>query len=153
LRRGTASSARAAQFDKRPSCGGYTVSVRRSDIGKVGKIRAGSQLAKSSATPRSERDRLSGKKLGISRWHIVRGNCAEDLAVESEQDAVRGLAQAHRPVEHRVENRREIAGRAVDDPQHLGGRGLLLQGLAGLGDQPRVFDRDDRLRRCGRSSD
>ena len=35
-----------------------------------------------------------------------------------------GLAQAHRPIEHRVEHRREIAGRRIDDPQHLGGRGL-----------------------------
>ena len=31
--------------------------------------------------------------------------------------------------------------------KHLGGRGLLLQGLARLGDQPRVLHRDDRLRR------
>ena len=31
--------------------------------------------------------------------------------------------------------------------KHLGGRGLLLQGLARLGDQPRVLHRDHRLRR------
>ena len=31
--------------------------------------------------------------------------------------------------------------------QHLGGRGLLLQRLARLGDQPRVLHRDHRLRR------
>ena len=31
--------------------------------------------------------------------------------------------------------------------KHLGGRGLLLQRLARLGDQPRVLHRDDRLRR------
>jgi len=35
-------------------------------------------------------------------------------------------AQRHRLVEHRIEHRGEIAGRAVDDLQHLGGRGLLL---------------------------
>jgi len=29
-----------------------------------------------------------------------------------------------------VEHRGEIAGRGIDDTQHLGGRGLLLQGLA-----------------------
>ena len=39
----------------------------------------------------------------------------------------RGLAQAHRLFEHRVEHRREVAGRGIDDLQHLGGRGLLLQ--------------------------
>ena len=31
--------------------------------------------------------------------------------------------------------------------KHLGGRGLLLQSFARLGDQPRVLHRDDRLRR------
>ena len=56
------------------------------------------------------------------------------------------LAQPHCLFQHRVEHRREIAGRGVDDLQHLGGRGLLLQCLARLGDQPRVLHRDDRLR-------
>ena len=35
----------------------------------------------------------------------------------------------------------------IDDAEHLGGRGLLLQGLARLGDEARVLHRDDRLRR------
>ena len=39
----------------------------------------------------------------------------------------------------------EVAGRGVDDLQHLGGRGLLLQSLARLGEEPRVLHRDDRL--------
>ena len=46
-----------------------------------------------------------------------------------------------------VKHRREIAGRAVDDPQYLRGRGLLLQGFAGLGQKARVLHRYDRLRR------
>ena len=54
-------------------------------------------------------------------------------------------ADAQRLVQYSVEHRREVAGRAVDDPKHLGGRGLLLQRLACLGDQPRVLHRDDRL--------
>ena len=37
------------------------------------------------------------------------------------------------------------ARRRIDDLQDLGGRGLLLQCLAGLGDQPRILDRDHRL--------
>ena len=57
-----------------------------------------------------------------------------------------GFAQPHRLLQHRVEHRREVAGRGVDDLQYLGGRGLLLQGLARLGHQPRVLHRDDRLR-------
>ena len=47
--------------------------------------------------------------------------------------------------QHRVEHRRQIAGRGVDHLQHLSGRGLLLQRLALLGDQPRVLHRDHRL--------
>ena len=50
-------------------------------------------------------------------------------------------------VQHRVEHRREVTGRGIDDLQHLGGRGLLLQGLARLGQEPRILHRDDRLRR------
>src|SRR3954462_9329421 len=50
-------------------------------------------------------------------------------------------------LQHRVEHRREIAGPRIDDLQHLGGRGLLLQRLARLGQQPRILHRDDRLRR------
>ena len=70
---------------------------------------------------------------------------AEHLAVVELQTAASGAAEAVRLFEDRVEHRREIAGRAVDDLQDLGGRGLLLQRLARLGDQPRVLDRDDRL--------
>ena len=39
------------------------------------------------------------------------------------------------------------AGRRVDDLQYLGGRGLLLQSLARLGQEPRILHRGDRLRR------
>ena len=47
----------------------------------------------------------------------------------------------------RVEHRGEIPRRAVDDLQYLGGRGLLLQGFARLGQEPRVLHGDYRLRR------
>ena len=60
---------------------------------------------------------------------------------------VSALAQPQRLFQHRIEHRREVAGRGIDDLQHLGGRGLLLQRLARLGDEPRVLHRDDRLRR------
>ena len=50
-------------------------------------------------------------------------------------------------LQYRVKHRRKLAGRGIDDLQHLGGRGLLLQGLARLGQQPRILHRDDRLRR------
>jgi hypothetical protein len=55
--------------------------------------------------------------------------------------------QPHRLFDHRIEHWREVTGRRVDDAENLGGCGLLLQGLARLGDQPRVLHRDDRLGR------
>ena len=57
----------------------------------------------------------------------------ETLAVVSHSYAEGGLAQAVAPFEHRVEHRREIAGRGIDDPQHLGGRGLLFQRFGQFG--------------------
>ena len=57
----------------------------------------------------------------------------EALAVIGRHEPESGLAEAHRLFEHRVEHRREIAGRGIDDLQHLGGRGLLLQRLVAFG--------------------
>ncbi len=61
------------------------------------------------------------------------------------QAAVHGTTKAMRLFEDRVEHRREITGRAIDDLQHLGGRRLLLQGLARLVEQADVLDRNDSL--------
>ena len=61
--------------------------------------------------------------------------------------ALRRLTKPHGIFNHRVEHRSKVAGRGVDDLQYLGGRGLLLQCLARLGQEPRVLHRDDRLRR------
>ena len=58
-----------------------------------------------------------------------------------------GAAEVVCLFQDRVEHRREVAGRAVDDAEHICGRGLLLQSLARLVDQPRVLHRDDGLRR------
>ena len=52
-----------------------------------------------------------------------------------------------RLLEDRVEYRREVAGRRIDDLQYLGGRGLLLQCLTRLGQQSPVLHCNDRLRR------
>jgi hypothetical protein len=54
--------------------------------------------------------------------------------------------QCRRRLGDRVEGRLDIGRRAGNDPQYLGCRGLALQCLACLGDQPRVLHRDDRLR-------
>jgi hypothetical protein len=55
------------------------------------------------------------------------------FAVVSQEDAVFSSAKAVGFLQDSVEYRGEIARRAVDNPQYLGGRGLLLQGLVALG--------------------
>jgi len=57
-----------------------------------------------------------------------------------------GVTQPHRLFEHCVEHRREVAGQGIDDLQHLGGGGLLLQRLARLGEKPRILHCNDCLR-------
>src|SRR5437763_10342124 len=71
----------------------------------------------------------------------------ETLAIPSSKYPEGGFTQACRLFEHRVEYRRKDSGRAVDDPQYLRRRGLLLQCLPRIGHQMRVLHRDDRLRR------
>src|SRR5215472_13039659 len=69
------------------------------------------------------------------------------LALDPPNVSVSCLAQAQRLIQYSIEYRREVAGRGVDDLQYLGRCGLLLQRLARLGQQPRVFHCDDGLRR------
>src|SRR6516225_6286260 len=71
----------------------------------------------------------------------------EDLAVLKKQASMVGAAEAVCLFQDRVEDGGEIAGRGVDDLQYLGSGGLLLQGLARLGQEPRILHRDDSLRR------
>ena len=91
--------------------------------------------------------RLPLPGLGKGRGDAAHGGSVERLAIETRQETELGLAQSHRLFQHCLEHRREVAGRAVDDLQYFGGRGLLLQCLARLVDQPRIFHCDDRLRR------
>src|SRR6516162_11490373 len=70
----------------------------------------------------------------------------EALTVPGSKNAKGSLAQPRRLLQHRLKHRRQIAWRAVDDPQHLSGRSLLLQRLARLCNQPRVLHCNDRLR-------
>ena len=55
------------------------------------------------------------------------------------------LADARGILQHGVEYRLKLAGRAGDDLEHVGGRGLLLQRFAQFVEQPRVLDGDDGL--------
>ena len=58
---------------------------------------------------------------------------SEVFAIINQQAAEIGRAEIMCLLQHRVEHRREVAGRGIDDLQHLGGRGLLLQRLVTLG--------------------
>src|SRR5262245_65154509 len=94
---------------------------------------------------RSNRAELR-RPFDIARWTANRGEM-EKFAVIGEHVTVSRLAEPDRSLEHRVEHRCEVAGRGIDDLQYLGGRGLLLQRLARLGQEPRVLHCDNRLRR------
>ncbi len=82
---------------------------------------------------------------GMLFGEAMRGDRAEILAVVGRQAADNGVHRPVRLVQDRVENRRQIARRSVDDLQHLSGRGLLFQRLPLPGQQPRVLDRNHRL--------
>jgi hypothetical protein len=58
---------------------------------------------------------------------------SEILAVIGVQMATCGLAQPQRLFQHRIEHRLQVAGRGIDDLQHLGGGSLLFQCLVKLG--------------------
>ncbi len=89
--------------------------------------------------------RLARQKLGKWQRHSPQRESFKLLAIVGHEVAEGCLAQPHRLVEHRIKDRREVAGRGIDDLQYLGGGGLLLQGLARLRDEPRIFDGNHRL--------
>jgi hypothetical protein len=91
-------------------------------------------------------ERRLRQELGVRLRHLPQRDRFEPFAVIRPQCAERGVAEAGSFVEDGIENCGEIAGRAVDDMQHLSGRSLLLQGLPRFGEEPRIFHRDHRLR-------
>src|SRR6266545_6637078 len=85
------------------------------------------------------------QKLRIGGSRAPNGGGMELFPVISEEDAERGVAQPRRLFEHRLKYWRKVARRGIDDPEHFGGRRLLVERLARLGDEPRVLNRDDGL--------
>jgi hypothetical protein len=82
--------------------------------------------------------------LGKSRLTVGRGKI-EAFAVIGPEIAVDGVAQCASLIQYTLEYRSEIAGRGIDGLEDFGRRGLLFQGFPGLGDQPRVLQRDNGL--------
>ena len=75
----------------------------------------------------------------------ARGGHTAALALEGPQNAPDTATKADRLLQHCIEHRGQVAGRAVDDTQDVSGCGLLFQGFARLAQQPRVLHRDHRL--------
>src|SRR6516225_6741656 len=98
-------------------------------------------------TPPVKGPKRLAKELGKRHRNPTQGSGLEANAVIRPKYAKSGFAQPYRLVEHGLEDGDEVAGRAIDGLQYLGGRGLLLQCLARLVDQPRVLHCDNRLRR------
>jgi hypothetical protein len=71
---------------------------------------------------------------------------AKKLAVEQKQAPQGRAAERMRFVQNSLEHGSEVTRRRIDDLEDLRGRGPLFERLARLGDQPRVFHCDDRLR-------
>jgi hypothetical protein len=76
----------------------------------------------------------------------------EQIAIAQEDGAPSGAAQFHRGSRQRFQHRLQIEYRPTDDPEHIGGRGLLLQRLAEIAglrlhliEQADVADSDYRL--------
>ena len=57
----------------------------------------------------------------------------DPLAIISPKGPESGSAQSQGLFQHRVEHRREVTGRGINDLQHFRGRGLLSEGLVALG--------------------
>ena len=89
--------------------------------------------------------RVTCDELGVVTRKPVARFEVESFTFRSTYDHRVRLAQAGGRVDESIEHRLEIEGRTADNLEHLGGRGLLLQGLPKFVEQPRVLDGDNRL--------
>ena len=97
-------------------------------------------------------DRIAQKGFRESRRQVEHRGAAEAAAFIENQEAELGIADPAGTRQDGAEHRIEFAGRAADDLQHLGRRGLMLQRFAQIGglrlhlvEQAGVLDRDHRL--------
>src|SRR5215831_10680929 len=77
----------------------------------------------------------------------MHGHSAEPFPIVEQQAATHYSAKRVRSCKDGLEHRRQVTRRGIYDLQDFSRRRLALQRLALLGEQPRVFQRDDRLRR------
>jgi len=142
LRRPTASHVRASEFcESAPGTTGW--SIVGCDVRHLYDRQAPGELVHGAS--RRDVKRMS-QIIRERRRDTSRCDRAKAFPVGGDKNSEGCFAQPKRLIEHRVEDRREVAGRGIDDLQHLGGRGLLLRRLARLGQQPCILHGDDRLR-------
>src|SRR5262249_56532874 len=104
-------------------------------------------------SPSSRRGRPGGRKWTITPnplgklWVPLRSDDIEARAIPGSENAKGCFTQLRCLLQDGVEHWLKIAGRGVDNAQHLGSGGLLLQSLPRLSDEPRILHRNDRLGR------
>src|SRR4029453_19266060 len=69
------------------------------------------------------------QEVSVSVRYVVQSRGNISITLKGLQTAERGAAHLHCLFKDRLEYRSEIAGRDIDDLQHLRGRCLLLKGL------------------------
>jgi hypothetical protein len=60
-------------------------------------------------------------------WETLRCGEIGTVTIDEPKGSLHGTAESDRSLQHRVEHRREVAWRRIDDLQHLRGRGLLFK--------------------------
>ena len=78
-------------------------------------------------TARGEHSRLLVETLSIGRGRAAAGGDAKSTVVAEQKIAELGVAQTHCVLQHRLEDRSEIAGRARNNPKRFGSGDLLLE--------------------------
>jgi hypothetical protein len=118
-------TARAGQFDNGPS------QRIPSEIGRafcqIGQREAVFSPHHSSGTGSGAGMKRVTAELSVGLGCAVERSCHREVVRKAPKNAKACLTEARRPFKHRIEHRREIAGRRIDDLQYFGGRGLLLE--------------------------
>ena len=101
---------------------------------------------------RTGADRPTIKVIRVRRRHAERRDRTVLSILVSEQNPDFGLADARRVLQHLLENRLQLAGRAADDLENFRGRRLLLERLRQIArarldfiEQPDILDGNHRL--------
>jgi hypothetical protein len=128
------------QFHQRPASGGALGALSNID-----NLHEGFAVKQAIERPTTKGSHWSRQELLERRRHVSARQHVKMPVIASLHGSERRVAEPQRLVEHRLEHRRQIAGRRIYDLQHPGGRGLLLQCFAGFGQEPRVLDGNHRL--------